>query len=677
MPSQTSAYDMSSNKVPDPLHANKPSFTADTNTDLRRLQSGHTTDPSPQSYLLNSQLIDSKQIQSLIPVTPSSTPGTPASIHSVVSHPASLQQVTQSLPSLCPTLRSSTADIALALVAILLPTSLQVHQPEKIQAPNIPASKGLNDNLKAQTYHPNAKNTTTVNTNGTTTTKLNTASPICKNCKTQTTPLWRRDESGQVLCNACGLFLKLHGRPRPISLKTDTIKSRIRVKQPLPHLLNSQASSSNSSPQPLCSKSALPDSKPRKDQKLLPNLNRSVHADVSLSNQNIDANQLSLRTHASTPLLSTANRPLGTVGMQPSISLGLYSGAHLQPQVPSHLTSHHVVQPLHYPNSTPTQFAPGLQKITSPLLLLAVSNTRLDRAFNVGNCRDILNHPEAMSAAGALETMSHELGPSATFKHGPKFEEKIVSPGVSLMHRDALKNSHERKPVFSTLISHPTPPKLPALGKSLLIRNSPAFSPHFSSDLLSLPTLLEKYGNVPEAVSNSFPDRLELHAQIPSDSKSQREQPMNFMRPNDLSMPNRDGSGGLGSLDGNYSNNSHGGPGDTGGLETTLLKTRISELEIVNDLYRTRIMELEAMEQAARLREGSMRKRLNEVLRLSGLYAVPNDAFNASDATHSTQRGVPFHNEGTDIGQSDDQGQTRGKRNLGIDSGGGDLKRTK
>ncbi|EMF14934.1 uncharacterized protein SEPMUDRAFT_36665 [Sphaerulina musiva SO2202] len=56
------------------------------------------------------------------------------------------------------------------------------------------------------------------------------APPICANCQTSTTPLWRRDESGSVLCNACGLFLKLHGRPRPISLKTDVIKSRNRVK---------------------------------------------------------------------------------------------------------------------------------------------------------------------------------------------------------------------------------------------------------------------------------------------------------------------------------------------------------------------------------------------------------------------------------------------------------------
>jgi GATA-binding protein len=54
--------------------------------------------------------------------------------------------------------------------------------------------------------------------------------PVCQNCTTSTTPLWRRDEIGSVLCNACGLFLKLHGRPRPISLKTDVIKSRNRVK---------------------------------------------------------------------------------------------------------------------------------------------------------------------------------------------------------------------------------------------------------------------------------------------------------------------------------------------------------------------------------------------------------------------------------------------------------------
>jgi hypothetical protein len=50
----------------------------------------------------------------------------------------------------------------------------------------------------------------------------------CSNCATTTTPLWRRNPEGQPLCNACGLFLKLHGVVRPLSLKTDVIKKRNR-----------------------------------------------------------------------------------------------------------------------------------------------------------------------------------------------------------------------------------------------------------------------------------------------------------------------------------------------------------------------------------------------------------------------------------------------------------------
>ncbi|KAH8083769.1 hypothetical protein BXZ70DRAFT_958063 [Cristinia sonorae] len=52
---------------------------------------------------------------------------------------------------------------------------------------------------------------------------------ICTNCQTTNTPLWRRDPEGQPLCNACGLFFKLHGVVRPLSLKTDVIKKRNRA----------------------------------------------------------------------------------------------------------------------------------------------------------------------------------------------------------------------------------------------------------------------------------------------------------------------------------------------------------------------------------------------------------------------------------------------------------------
>ncbi len=50
----------------------------------------------------------------------------------------------------------------------------------------------------------------------------------CTNCFTQKTLLWRRNPEGQPVCNACGLFFKLHGVIRPLSLKTDVIKKRNR-----------------------------------------------------------------------------------------------------------------------------------------------------------------------------------------------------------------------------------------------------------------------------------------------------------------------------------------------------------------------------------------------------------------------------------------------------------------
>ena len=66
----------------------------------------------------------------------------------------------------------------------------------------------------------------------------------CHNCNTTVTPLWRRDEQGHPICNACGLYHKLHGSHRPVQMKKSTIKRRKRV---VPAFTESEAVPSNAS----------------------------------------------------------------------------------------------------------------------------------------------------------------------------------------------------------------------------------------------------------------------------------------------------------------------------------------------------------------------------------------------------------------------------------------------
>lgn len=50
----------------------------------------------------------------------------------------------------------------------------------------------------------------------------------CANCQTTITPLWRRNVLGETICNACGLYYKLHNCHRPIKMKSGVIKRRKR-----------------------------------------------------------------------------------------------------------------------------------------------------------------------------------------------------------------------------------------------------------------------------------------------------------------------------------------------------------------------------------------------------------------------------------------------------------------
>lgn len=72
----------------------------------------------------------------------------------------------------------------------------------------------------------------------------------CFNCDTNTTPLWRRDDDGNNICNACGLYYKLHNVHRPLSMKRTVIhrRKRVHMTRKLEHYTSiSQRSSSLSS----------------------------------------------------------------------------------------------------------------------------------------------------------------------------------------------------------------------------------------------------------------------------------------------------------------------------------------------------------------------------------------------------------------------------------------------
>lgn len=110
--------------------------------------------------------------------------------------------------------------------------------------PNLPPSS-INNNTNNNNFKHNSSNSSTSSTtnsnsslltssltslsttsssHSTITAQTNLIEPnskliSCTNCNTNTTPLWRRSSNGDVLCNACGLFYKLHGVIRPVKQK--------------------------------------------------------------------------------------------------------------------------------------------------------------------------------------------------------------------------------------------------------------------------------------------------------------------------------------------------------------------------------------------------------------------------------------------------------------------------
>ncbi|KAJ7164395.1 hypothetical protein C8R46DRAFT_998144 [Mycena filopes] len=50
--------------------------------------------------------------------------------------------------------------------------------------------------------------------------------PECRNCGTRKTSTWRRNKAGEQVCNACGVYERMNGIPRPLALRNDKIRPR-------------------------------------------------------------------------------------------------------------------------------------------------------------------------------------------------------------------------------------------------------------------------------------------------------------------------------------------------------------------------------------------------------------------------------------------------------------------
>jgi len=575
-----------------------------------------------------------------------------------------------------------------------------------------PGSPKARSSSTSEPAHPNAKMTSTKQSNGSVTTRQNMSTPICKNCKTQTTPLWRRDQSGQVLCNACGLFLKLHGRPRPISLKSDVIKSRNRVK----HNNNGNGSKSNPNTPELKAK----DSHAKFSSKQYKPRMRAGKRSSSNGNRNND--------HSSSHGQGKGNgqtNSMASLGKVPgSIPVGNKHSPGLLPLLPRGQNSFGTpnsngksngIQALHYPASTPAQFAPNLTRVTSPLLLSSTAPPIFNpsQSSERSSSQQNLGRDAVLNAAGALETLSQQNSNEKI--PGMKLDgsaNSSTSKGDTLPHLGYMRKPYSPS---TELNGYATPPLLPT-GPSKLPTLSPNFAPATgaiaSSALPGQPSQASPNGEVLPPIKNltnssspggSFGSMQQAQPQVAS--RSQMASPM-------ISAVGVDGSNRLPSIGRNpmvagyqqqqqYSQQQQqqqqqqqmplgvgaqsveqisGNPTQahlSDYATTEELKTRISELELVNDLYKTRIMELEAMDNAAKQREMLLKKRIDELtetLRRRQVYGYPTEYINQSQPhtqqqqqqqqpqqTLSSQRGSPIARSSL-LGQTSPNNQARQKQ---------------
>ncbi|KAK9486907.1 hypothetical protein V1527DRAFT_27611 [Lipomyces starkeyi] len=439
------------------------------------------------------------------------------------------------------------------------------------------------------------------------------APPVCQNCATSTTPLWRRDESGQVLCNACGLFLKLHGRPRPISLKTDVIKSRNRIKNP--HHAAShghghghghgqshgQTNGSGATP--------------------------NAHAG-SASSVNGTGSRKKHEVHANSSNVSPNSRPPQPASEADAGGLmHLAQALHEQQQLQQQLhDSRMMQQPGHLPSLSAAikeESSPSMQPVRGSPLINAQGHHLL--APTAGPVSPLLPVPHALGPSDMLTPPENsppvvpQLGQQQRHPSAQQFYD-ARSPAMPQMQKPPHLSSQAQgaQQAIPSPVLLPLPhASTPHAGHSSTPLGDPATPPS-----ASLPPLVRR-SNTPPHLSLAGQHEHEISPLVPAKSAIALAQARGHSPPATLApimnpmsasqSVNSSVTSATAPASITQSNAALSGSTTHTTMESLVtanqtLRTRVSELELVNDLFRSRISELESNEASARKSELTRRE---------------------------------------------------------------------
>ncbi|XP_021178618.2 zinc finger transcription factor Trps1 isoform X2 [Fundulus heteroclitus] len=163
---------------------------------------------------------------------------------------------------------------------------------------------------------------------------------FCANCLTTKTSLWRKNANGGYVCNACGLYQKLHSTPRPLNIIKQNNGEQIIRRRTRKRLNPDTLSSENPAPkqQRITSEERLngEESDNRscpsvKSQQPSPRSRSPRSTQAFLANQTLEIHRrmppLLLPSLPATPMVSESNGAIADVGLPSKLEVGKGGGS--------------------------------------------------------------------------------------------------------------------------------------------------------------------------------------------------------------------------------------------------------------------------------------------------------------------------------------------------------------